>query len=297
MSRGLDHIVHAVRDLDAAAALYRRLGFQVGARNRHPPEWGTQNHIVQLAGTFVELLAIADSSQMAPHAPRFFSFGAFNRDYLTRGEGLSMLVLEGCGAPDAEAFRAAGIGDFEPFHFEREGNRPDGTPIKLAFSLAFASDPRAPEIGFFTCRHHFPENFWNPAFQRHPNTASAVAGVVLVAENPIDHHIFLAAFTGERELLATSAGIAVTTSRGQIQVMAPAAFRDHFGIEAPATGRGARLAAMRFAVGELDAAAATVREAGLPVSLCMGRAIVGPDTAMGATLVFEAASRSPAAGR
>jgi catechol 2,3-dioxygenase-like lactoylglutathione lyase family enzyme len=36
MARGLDHIVHAVRDLDAAAALYRELGFTVGARNKHP---------------------------------------------------------------------------------------------------------------------------------------------------------------------------------------------------------------------------------------------------------------------
>ncbi|MGB8511504.1 MAG: VOC family protein, partial [Pseudolabrys sp.] len=54
MARGLDHIVHAVRDLDAAADLYRRLGFTVGARNKHP--WGTYNHIVQLPGFFIELL-------------------------------------------------------------------------------------------------------------------------------------------------------------------------------------------------------------------------------------------------
>ena len=51
MARGLDHIVHAVRDLDAAAALYQRLGFQVGARNAHP--WGTHNHIVQMPGFFI----------------------------------------------------------------------------------------------------------------------------------------------------------------------------------------------------------------------------------------------------
>ncbi len=82
MARGLDHIVHAVRDLDAAVDLYRRLGFTVGARNRHPRAWGTQNHIVQLPGTFVELLAVADASGIAPHAPRHFSFGAFNRDFL-----------------------------------------------------------------------------------------------------------------------------------------------------------------------------------------------------------------------
>ena len=139
MARGLDHIVHAVHDLDAAAALYRSLGFQVGARNRHAPSWGTQNHIVQLRGSFIELLTVAEPAGIAPHGPRSFSFGAHNRDLLARGEGLSMLVLEGHDAQaDARAFREAGIGDFDVFDFEREGRRPDGTPIKVAFSLAFA---------------------------------------------------------------------------------------------------------------------------------------------------------------
>src|SRR5262249_44702382 len=112
--RGLDHIVHAVRDLDAAADLYRRLGFLVGARNRHPPGWGTENHIVQFPGVFVELLTVAEPAGIAPRGERFFSFGAHNRDFLA----LSMLVLEGRGDADAQAFRAAGIGDFEVFNFE-----------------------------------------------------------------------------------------------------------------------------------------------------------------------------------
>src|SRR5215470_17674073 len=157
-ARGLDHIVHAVRDLDAARDLYRRLGFMVGARNRHPPAWGTENHIVQFAGCFVEILALADPTHIAPHAPRWFSFGAFNRDFLARREGLSMLALEGRNArTDADAFRAAGIGDFEVFDFEREARRPDGSAVKVAFSLAFAADPQAPDIGYFTCRQHYPE--------------------------------------------------------------------------------------------------------------------------------------------
>jgi catechol 2,3-dioxygenase-like lactoylglutathione lyase family enzyme len=287
MARGLDHIVHAVRDLDAAADFYRRLGFQVGSRNRHPRGWGTQNHIVQLPGTFIELLTVADATDIAPHAPRFFSFGAFNRDFLARQQGLAMLVLEGRGAPDAAAFRAAGIGDFELYEFEREGRRPDGTVVKVAFALAFASNPLAPETGFFTCLHRYPESFWNPTFQSHPNTAAAVAGVVLVAGNPSDHHIFFEAFTGQRELLATSAGIGITTPRGDIQVMQPDAFRDRFGVEPPATERGARLAALRFAVRDLDAAAAGLRTEAITSSNRMARVIVGPDIAMGATLVFE----------
>ncbi len=61
MPRGLDHIVHAVRDLDAAGELYARLGFTVGARNAHP--WGTHNRIVQFSGFFVELLTIGGTGE------------------------------------------------------------------------------------------------------------------------------------------------------------------------------------------------------------------------------------------
>src|SRR5262245_2289456 len=168
MVRGLDHIVHAVRDLDAAAELYRRLGFSVGARNRHA--WGTHNHLVQLPGFFIELLTLAEPEKLGTDG---FSalFGTFNRLFLKDHEGLSMLVLESQDATaDAAAFRAAGFGVSDAMQFEREGKRPDGTPVKVGFSLAFARDGKAPATGFAVCRQHFPENFWNPAFQQHPNT-------------------------------------------------------------------------------------------------------------------------------
>jgi hypothetical protein len=285
--RGLDHIVHAVRDLEAAAGLYRRLGFTVGSRNRHPPDWGTENHIVQLPDVYVELLGLGDTTRTAPHRAGHFSFGAFNRDFLARGEGLSMLALEGQGAPDAEAFSAAGIGDFAPFELAREARRPDGTTVRLAFTLTFARDPKAPHFGAFAIRHHFPEHFWNPAAQVHANTAAAVAGVVLVAENPTDHHIFLSAFTGQRDLLATSAGITIKTPRGDIQVMNPAAFRDHFGTEPPGVAGGARLAAIVFAMRDLDLTGRLLQGGDLAAAERMGRLIVGPQTALGATLAFE----------
>jgi hypothetical protein len=289
MARGIDHIVHAVHDLDAAAALYRSLGFQVGARNRHAPSWGTQNHIVQLGGSFIELLAVTEPVGIAPHGPRSFSFGAHNRDALTRGEGLSMLVLEGHDAhADAQAFRETRIGDFDVFDFEREGRRPDGTPIKVAFSLAFASDPAAPDIGFFTCQHRFPENFWNPEFQVHFNTATRVAGVVLVANKPSDHYRFLTAFTGAGEVAASTSGLGVMTPRGEIQVIDPASFERNFGEKPPDIRRGTQIAAMRIAVRNLGIASAVLRGANLDAREYREKLIVGPETAMGATLVFEA---------
>ncbi len=285
MARGLDHIVHAVRDLDAAGEAYARLGFTVGARNQHP--WGTHNRIVQFPGVFIELLTIGDGSRIAGHRPRMISFGAFTRDFLARGEGLSMLVLEGKGATaDAEVFRTAGIGDFDVFDFEREGKRPDGSSVKVAFSLAFAADPKAPDTGFFTCQQHYPENFWNPAFQKHQNGVTGIAGVVFVAENPADHHVFLKAFSGVSDLKSTSSGITIETPRGEIQVMDPSAFRLHYAVEPPDISRGMRLAALRFAVRDIGSAKSSL---GGAANERMNRLVVGPQTAHGATLVFEPA--------
>ncbi len=283
--RGLDHVVHAVRDLEAAAALYRRLGFTVGARNRHA--WGTHNHVIQLPGFFVELLTVAEPERLGTDA---FSalFGTFNRLFLNDQEGLSLLILEsGDAAADAAAFRAAGIGVSNALSFEREGKRPDGSTVKVGFSLAFARDPKAHSVGFAACQQHYPENFWNSAFQQHANTASAVAGVVLVADNPGDHHGFLAAFSGVRELAATPGGISASTPRGDIAVMNPQAFRDRFGAEPPQVSASARLAAVRFRVRDHSALAAALQQAGIASSMRMGSTVVAPETAMGATLVFE----------
>ncbi len=195
MSRRIDHLVIAVRDLDGAADFYRRLGFQVGARNRHP--WGTENRLVQFPSAFLELITVGEGAQILPHREGHFSFGGFVRDYLKEREGLAMLVLDSQDAKaDAAFFAERSIGAFEPFHFERTGRKPDGSETKVAFSLAFAADENAPKAGFFVCQQHFPENFWNPAFQVHENGATGLAAVALAAPEPDRCKQFLMAFTG-----------------------------------------------------------------------------------------------------
>jgi catechol 2,3-dioxygenase-like lactoylglutathione lyase family enzyme len=190
--RRIDHLVLAVHDLEEAADRYTRMGFQVGARNRHP--WGTENRLVQFRSSFLELITVADPGQIPPHAPGWFSFGAFVADYLARREGLAMLALDSSdAAADAAQFARDGIGGFQPFSFERAGRQPDGTPTRVAFSLAFARDDRLPEAGFFVCQQHYPEAFWNLVLQRHPNGAHSTAAVTLAAESPGG---FLRAFTG-----------------------------------------------------------------------------------------------------
>src|SRR5580693_8976206 len=240
MPLGLDHLVHAVRDLDAAAEFYASTGFTVGVRNRHP--WGTHNRIVQLRNCYIEILEVAEPEKIAPHGAHSFSFGAFNRDFLASQEGFSMLILNSSNAADdARAFEAAGIGGLKVFDFARDGAKPDGTPVKLAFSLAFARDPASPNVRFAVCQHHFPENFWDPAFQTHANGAKTVAGVAMVAENPAGHHIFLKALTGVSDLHTSAIGVRARTGNGDVEIMEPVSFRDRFGAAPVVKGEGMTL--------------------------------------------------------
>jgi hypothetical protein len=289
MPHGLDHIVHAVRDLDAAAEIYRRAGFMVGARNRHA--WGTHNRIVQLKDCFIEILEVAEPGKIVPHRARAFSFGAFNRDFLASREGFSMLILNSSNAAlDARSFEISGIGNSRVFDFSREGTKPDGTPVKLAFSLAFASDPASPDLRFAVCQHHFPENFWDPAFQTHANGAGAVPGAVMVADNPTDHHIFLKALVGVQDLHSSSIGVRARTENGDIEVMEQVAFRDQFGVSPDVSGEGMTLNGLRFEVADITQVEALHRQDGLASQRHVGRLVVPPEIACGATLIFETAN-------
>ena len=280
-----------MRDLDAAGAFYGRAGFTVGSRNRHP--WGTHNRIVQLKNCYIEILEIAEPDKIVPHGPRFFSFGAFSRVFLARGEGFSMLLLNSRNASeDARSFEAGGIGGFDVFEFAREGKRPDGSEVKLAFSLAFAADPSSPDVRFASCQHHFPENFWNPAFQLHANGAQCVAGVTMVARNPDRHADFLRVYTGERRVEADGNGIVAHTENGEIGILTPPATYDRFGISAKAAGEGIELRGLRFQVGNFGAAEASFHDNHIAFQRHAGRLVVPQEVAFGATLIFEAAKDS-----
>ncbi|WGD31415.1 VOC family protein [Ancylobacter sp. WKF20] len=286
--RGLDHVVHVVRDLEAAGEFYDMLGFTVGARNRHP--WGTHNRLIQFSGFFVEVLEVAEPDAIPEASEGVYSFGAFNRDYLAAaGQGLSMLVLES-NDPAAEKaeFDAAGFGGFELFDFARQGKRPDGSDVEVAFSLAYARDPASPHAGFFTCLQRKPENFWSSDLQRHMNGTTGVAGIVLVAPEPERHIGFVETFIGGSLRRAIDGWHIVKTPRGDVDVMTPALFTERFGVAAP-TDEGLRLAALRFGVADIDKARRRVSSSRMSAEEIEGLIVIGPGAGLGATLLFEQA--------
>lgn len=285
MPNGLDHIVHMVADIDAGEAFYRRAGFIVSNRNKHP--WGTHNHIIQCDGAYIELLGIGEPEKIPAERPGSFSFGAYNRDFAKNGEGLSMMLLNSLDAKaDMQAFRDAGISNYEVFDFAREGKRADGVTVKLAFSLAYAGDPQSPACGFAVCQHHFPENFWNVSLQQHDNGARKLVGAVFVADRPDQHRAFLSAYSGADAAL-NATGLAIRTPRGEIDVMTPHAFRERFGLMPAIHGPGLSLAAIRFSAVSLDQASAAFAKGEIEAHRHDGRVVVPPQAAHGATLIFE----------
>jgi len=288
MARGLDHIVHAVRDLDAAAELYRRMGFTVGARNRHP--WGTHNYIVQCPGTFVELLTVAEPERLGDDAISNL-FGRHNQNYLKNGDGLSLLVLESADAKaDVDDFRRAGISASDVVQFEREAKRPDGTLIKVGFSLAFAQDKAAREIRFMTCQQHYPENFWNPAFQNHPNGATEIRAVIMVADQPEQHRAFVSAYTGSTDFYVEPGEVSVMTPRGALSIMTPPRFAAAFGGPQPKPGN--RLQAIRLAVADIARARVAMQKGEVKIRNHRDGFVIDAPDALGATLSFEPLSKS-----
>jgi len=281
MPRAIDHIVIPAHDLAAQAELYRRLGFQVGVRNRHP--WGTENHVVQFDGAFLELIGLGEGFEAPAPVPRVFSFARFVAEFLARREGLAMLVLRSSDAEaDRRDFAAKGLGDFERFDFARRAKRPDGSSVEVAFSLAFASCAALPQTGFFVCQQHFPENFWNRAAQVHPNGASAISGVVIAHDAPGEIVEFLSGFV-DAAPTSISGGFSVAS----IECITPDAFSGRFG--AHALGPEAQgLAAIRVAVADIEAMASFVAQRGVAIKRHDEMLIVDARDAMGALIAFAA---------
>lgn len=290
--RGLDHVVAAVGDLDTASDAWERLGFSLTPRARHP--WGTENRLVQLDGSFVEILSVGEGATIPEPTETAFSFGAWNRDFLAaHGDGLSMLALESRDAAgDRRAFAAAGLRVFDPFGFERAAPSWDGEERRVGFDLTFVDfvgegDRGVPDMGFFTCRQRFPENFWRVEHRAHRNTATRLDAVVLVAPDPADFHEGLAAIAGVRDIRATGAGLVVRTPRGTIEVTTPTAFRWRYGPQAlPETPRRLTFAGLRFGCERLGEAAAQLLAGGFSVADRAGAFVVAD--VHGATIAFEA---------
>jgi hypothetical protein len=123
------------------------------------------------------------------------------------------------------------------------------------------------------------------AAPRHDNGATGLRAVVAVAESPADHAEFLSALTGQREMLATSAGLEIKLDGARLDVLSSPAFAFRFG-RAPRLGRF-HLAGLVFAVRDLNATEKVLRHNGLDPRRQTDRLLAG--AVDGVELAFEQA--------
>ena len=283
MPRRLDHLVVCAHDLEQAAHNWRTLGFNLTPTGVHP--FGTSNRLAMFGNNFLELLAVTDAAAVPPAAPGRFSFAAHNQDFLRTAEGMSMLALHsGDAHADAARFQANHIGAYAPFDFGRDAVLPGGGTARVAFSLAFATDPAMPGIAFFTCQQrHPPELFWKPEYQHHPNGALRVVEVVMSAPQPAEHCGFLERLTESAAELAP--GRLTVGERGdRITVLGPPEMARR--LPGLAIDGLPRFCAARVAVADLDTTTRLLKNNGVEFQVIDEVLLIPPAASHGLALEF-----------
>jgi hypothetical protein len=283
MPRGLDHLVICVHDLAKPALNWQTLGFTLTPTGVHP--FGTSNRLAMFGNNFLELLAVTDVAAVPPAESGRFNFAAHHRDFLRTAEGTSMLALHSADAhADAARFRAAHIGAYAPFDFGRDAVLPDGGTARVAFSLAFATDPAMPGIAFFTCQQrHPPELFWKVEYQHHPNGAVRVIEVVMSAPEPAEHRAFLERLTESAAELVPGR-LTAGQSGDRITVLGPSEMARRRPV--CATDGSPRFCAARLAVTDLDATRRVLKNNGVAFQIVDNALLIPPAASHGLALEF-----------
>lgn len=206
IARTIDHVVHAVDDLDAAAGAYHQLGFVVTPRADHP--FGTSNRLVVLRDSYLEIVAVT-----APEKLPATGFAARVASHLmARGPGISHVVLSSRN-PEADLASLGELATGELFSFSRPAPQLEGPAITAAFDCVLIHAPT--DLGMFLCHHRVPQAVWNRATTDHHNRVTTLTGLDLPVE------------PGSLEVLARVAGVGTTSGRlGPTKVgVGPAAIR------------------------------------------------------------------------
>ncbi len=235
----LDHVVIAVRNLDTAAATYRKLGLTLTPRGLHEGK-GTGNHCIMFPNTYVELLGIVDETGAK---------GRLAERVNARGEGCIGIAY---GADDADktyaALQAAGIEAEPPNDLSRPLDL-DGKRDMVRFRNIMLPKLALPETMQFVCTHATPElTRARHEWQLHPTGATGVAEVIIAVDD---------VEAATREL----AGPKLTNSA--ITLLTPAEAEHRFGKSlqgSPTHG----IVALTIRVNEPDAAAAMLSMAKVP---------------------------------
>ena len=264
----LDHLGHFVPDLDAAAAVWEKLGFAVTPVSVHQVSGkpaGTSNRCVMLEEGYLELLApTADT----PNAKRV-------RDRMKRFVGVHLACF-GTPAAEAEHRRLADHG-FEPEPLVSL-QRTIETGELVRFRVVYVPPDKMPEGRVQYCEHLTARQVWREGFVN----PFRLRAVYVVADDPEEVAARWGRFGGL--LPQPEDGVVrLNTARGQIRIGTRSVVERSLGHCPPAPA----LAGYALACKDPEAFAARCSKAGMKVR----GAVIALPAALGGTWLLESAGK------
>jgi len=275
---GIDHAVIVVKDLDAAAANWKQLGFTISPRGTHSAHMGTGNYTIMLGEDYMELLGVLTPTEH--NAP--------SRAYLDQtGGGIERVAFTTpSAAAGAAELRTMGYEAIGPTDFERPVAMPDGRKAAAKFATFQWPVAEAPGgVRLFACQHKTRETVWIPELQKHANTANRIARMFIVTPKPEDEARHLAKMIAGEVRMQADGSAVVPTGFGRADFVFLA--RDGLGKTYP----GVDLSTLPQRAGAglelvVDDLAAAQRAIGARAVASSGAVVVPPAAANGVMLAF-----------
>ncbi|MBM3598286.1 MAG: VOC family protein [Alphaproteobacteria bacterium] len=248
----LDHVGVAVNDLDAAASIYRRLGFTLSDLSHHvdagapPRRRGTGNHCIMLRQGYVELIGVTDPA-----------YQGRLRHHLARYEGAHIVAFGTTDLATAAAGLARrGFTAGAPRRLSRpivERHR----AVTAEFSIVDLPTP-VDEGYYIAVEHHTPDALWQPHLVEHANGAMGLIGVTLCVDEAQRFAAAMATMLdGEHDV----ANRVISLGRTRLHVVDRARLATRFpGVGAPVVPY---VAAISLSVGDLARTRAALESAGI----------------------------------
>ncbi len=207
---GISHCVIWVRDLESAAATYRRLGFSLSQYYLHPKTVGTANYNMMFEDDYLELLVPIEKNER--NAARFSRLDA-------EGDGLKDLALATKDADAAyQTLKAAGVEPLPVF----DHHRPEGNDT-ARFRLIYLPPHRLlPGLGIHVNQRVTPELMWRGQNLSHANGTRGIAGLIGVADDPSEMASPFAKFYGVEAKRAADGSLTVAAGKATLRFVTPA---------------------------------------------------------------------------
>jgi hypothetical protein len=268
----LDHVVIDVRDrIDEAMACFSALGFRLTPRGRHT--LGSVNHLAMFATDYLELLGFPKDGETRAEITRF-------------PEGLNGLVFK---TADADLVHREAAAAGLPVLPVQSFSRPValGAETRDARFRTTRLDPDEVAMGrVYFCEHLTPDLVWRPEWQSHPNTACAIARVVVATPDPRRSAVLFRGLFGPGAAVDRGGRWVIAAGAAQVELATSDAVAAEFDeAAAEAAGRAEYMAALGLKAASLATAAQQLRV--VPgARIEPGRVVVPAAAAFNTTIVF-----------